>query len=72
MILLWQRECVRRIVLIDTWWNVNPAMWSLLLIGIVVLIDTWWNVNAKTEQSKQPVGKGFNRYMVECELFTKK
>ena len=34
-----------------------------------VLIDTWWNVNQTTGISADPTAIGFNRYMVECELF---
>ena len=33
-----------------------------------VLIDTWWNVNNDYDRRKKKVGRGFNRYMVECEL----
>ena len=33
------------LVLIDTWWNVNP-IYELVIFKInLVLIDTWWNVN---------------------------
>ena len=36
-----------RLVLIDTWWNVNIlARTQSTFIGIV-LIDTWWNVNRR-------------------------
>ena len=45
-------ECVyiiynhtKKIVLIDTWWNVNGKEASLSDLGFKVLIDTWWNVN---------------------------
>ena len=34
-----------RIVLIDTWWNVNELNLYDQLVNIMVLIDTWWNVN---------------------------
>ena len=33
-------------VLIDTWWNVNPVYRSRMEFGGYVLIDTWWNVNS--------------------------
>ena len=33
------------LVLIDTWWNVNPAYYSYRYKEALVLIDTWWNVN---------------------------
>ena len=32
-------------VLIDTWWNVNLNILSIIIIFFIVLIDTWWNVN---------------------------
>ena len=32
-------------VLIDTWWNVNMSICSLVKLSPTVLIDTWWNVN---------------------------
>mgnify|MGYP006902656107 CR=1 FL=1 len=35
-----------------------------------VLIDTWWNVNYVSFQLYLP-RIGFNRYMVECELYDK-
>ena len=34
------------LVLIDTWWNVNPYTSNENAIGWSVLIDTWWNVNS--------------------------
>ena len=33
------------IVLIDTWWNVNPRNLIVFTNSEKVLIDTWWNVN---------------------------
>ena len=36
------------IVLIDTWWNVNPEKWTDVKLSSIVLIDTWWNVNCIT------------------------
>ena len=36
------------LVLIDTWWNVNPYTSNENAIGWSVLIDTWWNVNTYT------------------------
>ena len=36
---------VARIVLIDTWWNVNDKVYTIYNADGVVLIDTWWNVN---------------------------
>ena len=33
------------LVLIDTWWNVNPVYQFVILKIHLVLIDTWWNVN---------------------------
>ena len=40
---------VARIVLIDTWWNVNDKVYTIYNADGVVLIDTWWNVNAIQE-----------------------
>ena len=37
-----------------------------------VLIDTWWNVNQYFSKPNFYCINSFNRYMVECELFTKK
>ena len=34
-----------KMVLIDTWWNVNVAIAILVIWYLSVLIDTWWNVN---------------------------
>ncbi len=34
-----------KLVLIDTWWNVNSSYKQSLKGGNFVLIDTWWNVN---------------------------
>ena len=34
-----------RIVLIDTWWNVNYCLNNNHDQSSIVLIDTWWNVN---------------------------
>ena len=34
-----------RIVLIDTWWNVNSLAIAVTDHDNIVLIDTWWNVN---------------------------
>ena len=34
-----------RLVLIDTWWNVNVLRVSYFDLQEFVLIDTWWNVN---------------------------
>ena len=36
---------------------------------IFVLIDTWWNVNFRLSDLQPGSAPGFNRYMVECELF---
>ena len=36
---------VMRMVLIDTWWNVNIYAAADGVVEIAVLIDTWWNVN---------------------------
>ena len=56
-------------VLIDTWWNVNfDSKWKFI-IAFIVLIDTWWNVNDGSDLGKNDRLSGFNRYMVECELF---
>ena len=34
-----------RVVLIDTWWNVNVSFIFSSSKSPTVLIDTWWNVN---------------------------
>ena len=57
-----------RIVLIDTWWNVNTWMRGSHLQEGLVLIDTWWNVNSVLELIVKWNKYRFNRYMVECEL----
>ena len=36
----------------------------------IVLIDTWWNVNCRRQPQQETI-PSFNRYMVECELFTR-
>ena len=36
---------VQKLVLIDTWWNVNNGSELVTENPDVVLIDTWWNVN---------------------------
>ena len=59
-------------VLIDTWWNVNFIRKSANYKNGNVLIDTWWNVNLSELGEHYYKVKGFNRYMVECELFTEK
>ena len=40
-----------------------------VIAAILVLIDTWWNVNTTIKVQLYADGKGFNRYMVECEFF---
>ena len=57
-----------RIVLIDTWWNVNVTEAGLCNAMNFVLIDTWWNVNYDVYEIEE-LATGFNRYMVECEFF---
>ena len=37
--------CFGKLVLIDTWWNVNDDQILINQGAHVVLIDTWWNVN---------------------------
>ena len=39
-----------KMVLIDTWWNVNVAIAILVIWYLSVLIDTWWNVNFPNAQ----------------------
>ena len=34
-----------KVVLIDTWWNVNNEKAVIVYAQGLVLIDTWWNVN---------------------------
>ena len=58
-----------RIVLIDTWWNVNQAPLCLRNLWIFVLIDTWWNVNYLQKSKCRGDYICFNRYMVECEFY---
>ena len=58
---------LNKIVLIDTWWNVNCNGRSTCGVGDSVLIDTWWNVNGIIVRINSGGGDGFNRYMVECE-----
>ncbi len=36
-----------KIVLIDTWWNVNEWWCYRYFVKNRVLIDTWWNVNCE-------------------------
>ena len=38
-------ECFEKIVLIETYWNVNAFMALLLYYLNAVLIETYWNVN---------------------------
>ena len=40
-----------KIVLIDTWWNVNNRPGRIYCSRTVVLIDTWWNVNMMVMQA---------------------
>ena len=40
------------------------------IIALLVLIDTWWNVNELIHAVQGTRDLSFNRYMVECELFT--
>ena len=54
-------------VLIDTWWNVNEALWNYKSLTCKVLIDTWWNVNYINYWQNNVRFICFNRYMVECE-----
>ena len=42
-----------RMVLIDTWWNVNLNDPSNKIPEETVLIDTWWNVNATGTDSNK-------------------
>ena len=58
-------------VLIDTWWNVNLEEERWKSTGVTVLIDTWWNVNFFI-YIKFPTYRSFNRYMVECELISRR
>ena len=58
------RQC--KLVLIDTWWNVNTNITSDIARRCKVLIDTWWNVNINNYDSHTK-STSFNRYMVECE-----
>ena len=46
-----------RIVLIDTWWNVNLRRKSKCPELVCVLIDTWWNVNVLPNFSYANHGK---------------
>ena len=54
-------------VLIDTWWNVNIVISSVITASVRVLIDTWWNVNILAEEYWS-ARLSFNRYMVECKF----
>ena len=38
---------IGRLVLIDTWWNVNFDSQYEFFFATLVLIDTWWNVNVR-------------------------
>ena len=40
-------ECFEKIVLIETYWNVNAFMALLLYYLNAVLIETYWNVNIR-------------------------
>lgn len=53
-----------------TWWNVNYYDEESGDIQMSVLIDTWWNVNWRKDWSAVSDMPGFNRHMVECELWT--
>ena len=46
-------ETVIRVVLIDTWWNVNDSVISYNGISETVLIDTWWNVNFALHETEK-------------------
>ena len=63
-----QRNKSSKSVLIDTWWNVNETAVKIATPGNAVLIDTWWNVNQRMPEASPQQLRGFNRYMVECEL----
>ena len=58
------------LVLIDTWWNVNTTEARKATPGDAVLIDTWWNVNTSLNLADLLFLPSFNRYMVECELYS--
>ena len=62
------RRTRQKIVLIDTWWNVNSIQCIRQAAQGMVLIDTWWNVNEEVRFSEVRKVDCFNRYMVECEL----
>ena len=62
----YRKEFELKMVLIDTWWNVNERMLVRFEVLLTVLIDTWWNVNSVFLQ-RVVYQSRFNRYMVECE-----
>ena len=46
-----------RMVLIDTWWNVNVAHCPDRHMISIVLIDTWWNVNGTNTKANEAAKK---------------
>ena len=57
-------------VLIDTWWNVNPARGIKLLNGINRFNRYMVECEFKPEAISDSGSPSFNRYMVECEFYS--
>ncbi len=57
-------------VLIGTLWNVNVTFRSADRYRRYVLIGTLWNVNNLAFGQSPPWKSCFNRYIVECKLYS--
>ena len=62
--------CVKKTVLIDTWWNVNI---KLFVLNIVIKGFNRYMVECEFGFNNGSIATftRFNRYMVECESFCK-
>ena len=54
--------------LIETQWNVNKVIPSVLNPGTADLIETQWNVNTEWIAQNSLCSHGFNRNIVECKF----
>ena len=56
--------------LIDTLWNVKLCLPYSTFVDVVDLIDTLWNVKLLSFNHMYSVWIRFNRYIVECKVFS--
>ena len=67
MYLLPEKLFLRKIVLIETYWNVNFDADALLEIEEQVLIETYWNVNLGKTVTLRCETTRINRNILECK-----